>query len=391
MQISEKTTTFALVIELERHIEILLLSNDCVIVPGLGGFMTNHVDARYDDDDSMFLPPLRTLGFNPKLTLNDSLLAQSYIEAYDISYPEAVHRIEDEVNELRQHIENDGSYELNDIGTLFLNEDGNYEFTPCEAGILTPSLYALSSFEIEKQVPVVQVHTKETSQPRGKDKTAATPQPETAQEVRLEQAESLVPPLVQPILDDDASATETTARTVSIRVSLLRNLAAAAIVLVAFLLYSSPLDEKSPSAAALDSSMLLKVMPKNATKGHLNFADAAPSPSAAANASLSAPASSTTKTAAFAASERNTADQQAATVEKPFYTIVLASHVTKANANAYVEELKKQGFAAEVLTRSSTKVIFGKFATQSDAYNKLNQLSGNKPFAEAWVLKIEKP
>ena len=134
MQISEKSTNFALVIELERHIEILLLSNDCVIVPGLGGFMTNHVDARYDNDDRMFLPPLRTLGFNPKLTLNDSLLAQSYIEAYDISYPEAIHRIEDEVNELRQHLENNGSYELNDIGTLFLNDDGNMEFKPCEAG-----------------------------------------------------------------------------------------------------------------------------------------------------------------------------------------------------------------------------------------------------------------
>ncbi|MQO83477.1 SPOR domain-containing protein, partial [Prevotella copri] len=33
---------------LERHIEILLLSNDCVIVPGFGGFMAHHVDARYD-------------------------------------------------------------------------------------------------------------------------------------------------------------------------------------------------------------------------------------------------------------------------------------------------------------------------------------------------------
>ena len=74
-------------IEIDRHIEILLLSNDCVIVPGLGGFMTHHIQARYDADDQMFLPPLRTLGFNPQLTMNDSLLVQSYIEAYDISYP----------------------------------------------------------------------------------------------------------------------------------------------------------------------------------------------------------------------------------------------------------------------------------------------------------------
>ena len=98
--ISQKYLNFALVIELERHIEILLLSNDCVIVPDLGGFMAHHVDARYDEEEHTFLPPLRTLGFNPQLKINDSLLALSYVEAYDISYPEAIQRIEDEVNEL---------------------------------------------------------------------------------------------------------------------------------------------------------------------------------------------------------------------------------------------------------------------------------------------------
>ena len=148
--ISQKTRIFALVIELERHIEILLLNNDCVIVPNLGGFMTHHIDARYDEGDFTFLPPLRTLGFNPQLKINDSLLAQSYVEAYDISYPEALQRIEDEVNELRMHLQNEGTYELNDIGTLSLNEDGKYMFTPCEAGILTPTLYGLGAFEFHK-------------------------------------------------------------------------------------------------------------------------------------------------------------------------------------------------------------------------------------------------
>ena len=46
---SQKSRTFANVIELERHIEILLLSNDCVIVPDLGGFMAHHREAGYDE------------------------------------------------------------------------------------------------------------------------------------------------------------------------------------------------------------------------------------------------------------------------------------------------------------------------------------------------------
>ena len=64
MVFSEKIATFANVNELKRHIEILLLSNDCVIVPEFGGFMAHHVDVRYDGRDNMFLPPLRTIGFN---------------------------------------------------------------------------------------------------------------------------------------------------------------------------------------------------------------------------------------------------------------------------------------------------------------------------------------
>ena len=112
--------------------------------------MAHNISARYEEQEHLFLPPLRTLGFNPQLSINDSLLVQSYIEAYDISYPEALQRIEDEVGELKQHLQNEGSYELNDIGTLALNEDGNYVFTPCEAGILTPALYGLSSVEMSR-------------------------------------------------------------------------------------------------------------------------------------------------------------------------------------------------------------------------------------------------
>ena len=46
-------------IELAKHIEILLLDNDCVIVPEFGGFMAHHVNSVYDEEDGLFLPPRR--------------------------------------------------------------------------------------------------------------------------------------------------------------------------------------------------------------------------------------------------------------------------------------------------------------------------------------------
>ena len=58
-------------IELERHIEILLLTNDCVIIPNFGGFMAHYRAAHFDERDNSFLPPTRTVGFNHALKLND--------------------------------------------------------------------------------------------------------------------------------------------------------------------------------------------------------------------------------------------------------------------------------------------------------------------------------
>ena len=48
-------------IELTKHIEILLLENDCVIVPGLGGFIAHHQPAHYEEDEGLFLPPTEPL------------------------------------------------------------------------------------------------------------------------------------------------------------------------------------------------------------------------------------------------------------------------------------------------------------------------------------------
>ena len=93
--------------------------------------------------------------------MNDSLLALSYVEAYDISYPEALNRIADEVAEIKQTLENTGRFELTDIGTIILNETGNYAFEPCEAGILTPELYGLGGFDM---LPLAQITNTEAAE-----------------------------------------------------------------------------------------------------------------------------------------------------------------------------------------------------------------------------------
>lgn len=379
MQNPIKTINFALVIELERHIEILLLDNDCVIVPDLGGFMAHYSEAHYDDSDQMFLPPSRTLGFNPALKMNDSLLAQSYIEAYDISYPEALKRIEDEVNELRQHIENEGYYELNDIGVLRVNEYGSYEFEPCEAGILTPALYGLSSVEIDPLESIAPAFVETKTRPvKIETATDSETNEEKAREVKM----------TSPLFDEDDNDDK-----VHIRVSVLRNIAAAAIAIFAFFMISTPLNNgsrKEMSMLNMNTETLTRILPKTTVQG------------VAEVKGITAKELNKKEEKAIQKSEVENQEASSSSVSEnhevkpeeqnlPYYTIVLASHVSKKNAAAYVEKLHKAGFnEAQVYSgRSTTRVIFNQYKSEAEAYGALHEMREYTEFNDAWVYKVE--
>ena len=115
--------------ELARHIENLLFSNDCVIVPQLGGFVTHHVPAHYNEAEGLYMPPSRSVGFNPQLQLNDGLLVQAYMLANPgISFPEANELLEADINLLKSQLQAEGEYLLEGVGCLSVGMDGKYTF-----------------------------------------------------------------------------------------------------------------------------------------------------------------------------------------------------------------------------------------------------------------------
>ena len=87
-------------IELAQHIEVLLLENDCVIVPGLGGFVAHYTPAMRVAEENTFLPPTRIIGFNPQLKMNDGLLVQSYMAVYGTDFSDATRIVDKSVKEL---------------------------------------------------------------------------------------------------------------------------------------------------------------------------------------------------------------------------------------------------------------------------------------------------
>ena len=374
MVFSDKCSNFAVVIEIERHIEILLLDNDCVIVPGLGGFTAHHVEARFDESDDVFLPPLRTLGFNQQLKINDSLLVQSYIEAYDISYPEALRRIEGEVEELRQRLANDGYYEMTDIGVLEMNEDGNIIFTPCEAGILTPELYGLSSFEMQ---PLMAEESTTSASSTQVQKPNVEPTPITTtvfDQVGQKEETSANDAGQNTDTDEDAE------KTICIKVSWLRNagIAAAAALLLFFVIF--PMSHSGLKNVNIGdfngTSFFSKLMPKDSQMNNINISEIKASAKDSSRQSVKD-------------SVKDSIKGIEPKVKSDTFCIVLASCIPQKNAERYVEQLHKKGFdkAYAMVNNKMVRVIYGNYTSETDAYNDLQKIRSKDEFEQAWILK----
>lgn len=374
MVFSDKCSNFAVVIEIERHIEILLLDNDCVIVPGLGGFTAHHVEARFDESDDVFLPPLRTLGFNQQLKINDSLLVQSYIEAYDISYPEALRRIEGEVEELRQRLANDGYYEMTDIGVLEMNEDGNIIFTPCEAGILTPEIYGLSSFEMQPLMAEESTTSASSTQVQ-KPNVEPTPITTTVFDQVGQKEETSANDAGQ-----DTDTDEDAEKTICIKVSWLRNagIAAAAALLLFFVIF--PISHSGLKNVNIGdfngTSFFSKLMPKDSQMNNINISEIKASAKDSSRQSVKD-------------SVKDSIKGIEPKVKSDTFCIVLASCIPQKNAERYVEQLHKKGFdkAYAMVNNKMVRVIYGNYTSETDAYNDLQKIRSKDEFEQAWILK----
>lgn len=136
--------------ELSRHIEALLLENDCVIVPGFGGFVAHATSALRVAEEERFEPPTRVIGFNPQLQLNDGLLVQSFMTVYGNSFPEATRLVERKVKLLQKQLQEEGHVELPNIGELSVSLSDSYTFHPYDHRLTTPALYGLDSFTLKE-------------------------------------------------------------------------------------------------------------------------------------------------------------------------------------------------------------------------------------------------
>lgn len=123
------------------------MHHDCVVVPGFGAFMINDEGARYDFGNRRFLPPSRTIGFNPEVCHNDALLVGSISRREGISIETARGRLDTTVDSLRHQLQLGGEVAVGNLGIL------SRGLSP-DAPVFTPSDLSLPGRRFEGLVPL---------------------------------------------------------------------------------------------------------------------------------------------------------------------------------------------------------------------------------------------
>ena len=126
-----------------KHIIELLYNHDCVIVPGLGAFLTKSITASHNNN--VFSPPKKSITFNGMLKENDGLLANQISTTDNISYNAALKKIKKDVRGLLSSLYND-KVEIDNIGVFELNDEKKIQFQPNKDVNFDPNSYGLESF-----------------------------------------------------------------------------------------------------------------------------------------------------------------------------------------------------------------------------------------------------
>ena len=382
-------------IELAQHIEVLLLENDCVIVPGLGGFVAHYTPAMRVAEENVFLPPTRIIGFNPQLKMNDGLLVQSYMAVYDTDFSDATRIVEKEVAYIFTALHEDGKVDLPNIGELRYSIHGIYDFAPYDHKITTPYLYGLESFEMQELAELKKPYMEKT--------------------IRYS----------VPVVPEDKK------RRVEIKFnrSYLSNAVAMIAVVALFFFLSTPIEntevvegnyaqllpnelfemiEKeslainpivvsrkadTPKTSAQKNTgqkAKKKVVPVAVREVKVGQANAQNAPVVSQPKQQAAEVSSSASATIKSEVQKTTAGTVAPSlVSAKKYHIIIASVGTEKDAEAMAKQLIEKGYphAKAIVGDGKMRVSIESCGTETEAYQALNRVRQNETYKNAWVLK----
>lgn len=346
LEMQKKIINFAPMISIDKHISRLIAGHDCVIIPGFGAFLSHRISAHYNAEEQIFMPPRRTLGFNPQITMDDALLTTAYMQQYGISYNQAAILMKDDIKKLKKRLSRKGELYFGELGVLSMNIDGVISFEPAENGIDDPDNYGMM-------------------------------------------------PLPIPMLSHKEEPT------ITIKINrhrISQYIAAAAAIIIMFI-FVTPLSEhtfKNDTKASLGSfaspeqiSMMQQVSAPAPVAAVNNTCEICPIEESVKSEVVTtvAPSETTTATETVATQAESTQIIPVEVAATSKYHIIVASSPTESNANLAIKELasKAQFDYVKVAGNGRFRISAGGYSTQEEAQSALSGIQAT--FPDAWILK----
>lgn len=113
---------------LNQYLHRLFLDHDCVVVPGLGGFVCNRKASFYDEHRGELVPPSRGILFNQELVHHDGVLVHTVAQGESITMDFALEQISSEAAAIKLQITSGKTVSIEHVGRLYAGANGRIRF-----------------------------------------------------------------------------------------------------------------------------------------------------------------------------------------------------------------------------------------------------------------------
>ena len=112
----------------------------------MGAFLADEVPAHYNVEERVFVPPYRTMRFNPQVKADDALLISEYIDREQLTYEEAGKKMNNDIKILHDTLTRDSVVRFGELGTFHMNIKGELSFEVDANGIDDPANFGFEPF-----------------------------------------------------------------------------------------------------------------------------------------------------------------------------------------------------------------------------------------------------
>lgn len=146
--------------EFHGLIQKLLLSHPCVVLPGLGAFISRDGQPQLNRFNNMLKPSSKGIFFSANVSENDGLVYNSFALLNNKTYTEAVEIISNEIESIKSYLKIHSALRFGELGTFSHSQDGVVYFMPASFTPIDKSSFGLEPIYIQ---PYLVADKKDTS------------------------------------------------------------------------------------------------------------------------------------------------------------------------------------------------------------------------------------